>query len=162
MRKLTKTRKTHFWENFNKKSKNYENNWTPKGEVYCRTFISSDSHVFKRLISGAENASEDEDDGDGDEIEGEMEGKSEKKKRKKRKTFIFSSWSFRTKSDQFLALSEEKMRQIESQIEVDKKKLLSQTDMAENERKKLASELKRREDDLQMARYHILAGFTRI
>lgn len=39
------------------------------------------------------------------------------------------------------------------QIEADKKKLLTQTDMAENEKRKLASELKQREEDLQMARF---------
>lgn len=44
------------------------------------------------------------------------------------------------------------MREIEAQIEADKKKLAQQTDMAEEERRKLMSELAARENELQSAK----------
>ncbi len=51
-----------------------------------------------------------------------------------------------------LALSEQKMREIEASIEADKKKLAQQTNMAEEEKQKLLNELTTRENELQSAK----------
>uniref|UniRef100_A0A914W778 Kinesin-like protein n=1 Tax=Plectus sambesii TaxID=2011161 RepID=A0A914W778_9BILA len=49
-------------------------------------------------------------------------------------------------------VSDEKMKEIEAQIEADRKKLTDEKDMAEGERKKLEDELTKREMELQLAR----------
>ena len=50
-------------------------------------------------------------------------------------------------------MSDEKMKEIEAQIEADRRKLADEKDMAEGERKKLEEELLNRESDLQLAKY---------
>ena len=50
-------------------------------------------------------------------------------------------------------MSDEKMKEIEAQIEADRRKLTDEKDMAEGERKKLEEELSNRENDLQLAKY---------